>query len=107
MITCKAYIENGKTYYTYIVDTGKESIINTKESVGTLARAEFLACIDALNLANSLSMKHIRLQVNSKAIYFHTKTLSALAKKSDLFRLACVLKLLIDEMEVKIQLVDH
>jgi ribonuclease HI len=100
MINCTAYKQDGKTIYQYEI----EGEMFTKETTGTLAKAEFLACIEALILAKEKGMKDFTLTVNSKGVYVNFFDLPNLAKNSDLFRSACVMKLLCEELGVKVKL---
>lgn len=100
MINCTAYKQEGKTYYQYEIDG--ERVI--KETSGTLVKAEFLACIESLILAKEKGLRDFILTVGSKGVYVNFFDMPNLAKTSDLFRSACVMKLLCDELGVKVKM---
>lgn len=105
MITCTSYKEGTRTFYNIYMLTQSEPVSITREVVGTLARAEFLACIEALELARKWEFKKgFNISVTSKAVYAHTDDSSVLSRTSDLFRAACVLKLLLEETGAKLTL---
>lgn len=102
MITCTSYKEGNKTFYNIQLNDNGTDVSITREIVGTLSRAEFLACIEGLELAKSFKWKKgFPVYVTSKAVLIHSKDVSSLTR-SELFRAACVLHLLIEETGAKI-----
>lgn len=100
MINCTAYKQDGKTIYQYEID----GELVTKETMGTLAKAEFMACVEALLIAQQRGITDTVLTVKSKGVYINFFDLPNLAKNSDLFRSACLMKLLCEELRIRVKL---
>jgi hypothetical protein len=103
-IECSAYKEQTRTFYRYTFTHQGARIDRVRECTGPLSRGEFLACIEAIEEAKKVGFVPEVIKVTSKAVKAHCYDISNLSKTSELFRVACVLSLLLQEGDIKIQL---
>lgn len=103
-IECTAYREQVRTFYRYTFTHGDRRFDRVRECTGPLSRGEFLACIESIEEAKNVGFTPDIIKVTSMAVYANCHDLQKLSKSSELFRVACVLKLLLEENNIRILL---